>query len=63
MEDQMKRAFISAAGFAMLLATLTAGFLLASLAAQKDARDSEPVAIGTYRQLHSRILDEDRLLR
>ena len=58
----MKRAFISAAGFAMLLATLTAGFLPALPAAQNDARDGEAVAIGTYRQLHSRILDEDRLL-
>ncbi len=58
----MKRAFILVAGFAVLLATLVSGVLLASPAGQNDARDGDPVAIGTYRQLHSRILDEDRFL-
>lgn len=58
----MKRAFVTAACFAILLATLIASFLPALPAAQNDAGDGEAVAIGTYRQLHSRILDEDRLL-
>ena len=48
---------------AILLTTLIAfGALQISSASAQEARDGDPVAIGAYRQLHSDVLGEDRLL-
>ena len=47
----------------VLLATLMVGSpSAASPMASQGARDGDPVLIGTYRELHSDVLDEDRLL-
>lgn len=59
----MKHAFIAAASLAALLAvSIAAGPLVASPASSPEARDGDPVSIGTFRRLHSDVLDEDRLL-
>jgi uncharacterized protein len=43
-------------------AALAACFLAAAPAVSQDARDGEPVSIGTFRVLHSNVLNEDRTL-
>lgn len=43
-------------------ALVTALISIAPYASSQETRDGEPVAIGTFRQLHSDVLDEDRLL-
>ena len=50
----------SFAGF--VAAIIAAAFFFASPASAQPARDGEPVSIGTFRQLHSSILNEDRTL-
>ncbi len=48
---------------AVLLAiSIAGGLLVAAPAVSQEARDGEPVPIGTFKQLHSDVLDEDRLL-
>ena len=57
----MQRIFKSP--FTLLLAvSIAVGLSVASPASSQEARDGEPVQIGTYRHVHSEILDEDRLL-
>ncbi len=59
----MKCAFFAAMAFAVLLAaSIAAGLPVASPAPSQEARDGDPVSIGTFRQLHSDVLGEDRLL-
>jgi hypothetical protein len=59
----MKHAVLPATRLAVLSATaLAAGPLLAPSASCQEARDGEPVSIGTFRQFHSAILNEDRSL-
>lgn len=59
----MKCEFLIAASIAVLSAiSIAAVPLVASPVSSQEARDGEPVSIGTFRQLHSDILDQDRLL-
>lgn len=59
----MKCSFYAARSFAVLLAiSIAVGSVVASPAFSQEARDGEAVAIGTFRQLHSDVLDENRLL-
>ena len=45
-----------------LVASITAGLLSSSPVYSEESLDGEPVSIGTYRQLRSEILGEERLL-
>ncbi len=47
---------------ALLAGAVVAGLPLSSPAFSQESRDGEPVSIGTYRQLHSDVLDEERTL-
>ena len=59
----MIRAFIAFTVLSVLLAVTGApDSPAASTAAAGQTRDGEQVSIGTFRQLHSSVLDEDRLL-
>jgi enterochelin esterase-like enzyme len=62
MEDKMKCRFFAASLFAVLLAGSITGAVLAASQVFSQETDGEPVAIGTFRHLHSAILDEDRPL-
>jgi hypothetical protein len=59
----MKHAF-RAATFVALFSAASIAFspLVIAPAYSQEACDGDPVTIGTYRQLHSDVLDEDRLL-
>jgi len=59
----MKHVCFAASCLAVLLAiSIAVGPLVASPASSQEAREGDPVLIGTFRQLHSDVLDEDRLL-
>jgi hypothetical protein len=63
MEEQMKSTFFTATSLAVLLSiSIAACLLIVSPVSSQEARGGEPVPIGTFRQLHSDVLDEDRLL-
>lgn len=47
---------------AFVAAMIMTGFFFASPASAQPARDGEPVSIGTFRLLHSNVLNEDRTL-
>lgn len=46
----------------LIAASIVCGLLSAAPAFSQEKRDGDPVSIGTYRVLHSDVLDEDRLL-
>jgi hypothetical protein len=46
----------------VLVSVIAAGRLVASPVSPEESPDGEPVSIGTFRQLHSGVLDEDRTL-
>jgi uncharacterized protein len=59
----MRRAFYAAVSVVVLLAiSVPVGPFIAPRASSQEQRGGEPVSIGTFRQLHSAVLDEDRSL-
>ena len=59
----MKPAFLATTSFAVLLAiAIAASHLVVSPVCSQESRHGEPITIGTFRNLHSDVLDEDRLL-
>jgi len=63
MVNQMKCTFFTATfSLVVLVVSIASGPFIVSHASSQEARDGEPVPIGTFRQLHSNVLDEDRLL-
>lgn len=62
-ENYMNCKSFSVASFSVLLAiSIAAGSFVISPAHAQDKSDGKPVSIGTFRQLHSDVLDEDRSL-
>ncbi len=61
--SRLNRALSAAASFVMTPAVLiAAGILAASPAHPQEPRDGDAVSIGTFRQIHSNVLGEERLL-
>ena len=59
----MKRVSVAATPFAVFLAaSIVTGPLYVSSAYSQEPRDGQPVEIGTFRQLHSAVLSEERTL-